>query len=81
VSATDPDTDEIDAARGQNSAVTTWSEIDESLLRWFLGREDDPEWMGHLQLTIRPQPETLPQFGGPDNAQVDLHSSAYTTTD
>jgi hypothetical protein len=51
--------------------VTTWTEIDEPILRWFLEREEDPEWTGRLHLTMRPQPEPLPEFGGLDNMQVD----------
>ncbi len=51
--------------------MTTWTEIDEPLLRWLLEREDDLHCRGRLQLTIRPQVEMLPDFGGIDNTQVD----------
>jgi hypothetical protein len=51
--------------------VTTWTEIDEPILRWLLEREEDPGWTGRLHLTMRPEPETLSQFGGLDNAEVD----------
>lgn len=51
--------------------MTTWTEIDEPILRWLLEREEDPKWTGRLHLTMRPEPETLSQFGGLDNAEVD----------
>jgi len=51
--------------------LTTWSEIDEPVLRWLLDRESDEEWKGRLQLPLRPS-EPCPDIGTAlDSRQVD----------
>jgi hypothetical protein len=54
-------------------SMTTWSDVDEPLLRWLLDREaTDDMYREIIKLTLRTDPEPEPEFGpGLDSGQVD----------
>jgi hypothetical protein len=61
-------------------AVSTWTEIDERVLRWLLDQDSKPGWDGRIQLTVYGEPQPFQDLNGEiDSRQADealtrLHS-------
>lgn len=52
--------------------MSTWTEIDERVLRWLLDQDSNPDWAGRIKLIVYGQPQPFPDLNGElDSRQAD----------
>ena len=52
--------------------VSTWTDIDERVLRWLLDQDSNPNWDGRSKLVVHGELQPFPDFNGElDSRQVD----------